>query len=134
MSTYINTQTIQHSLWPAFYGNINHVTLDNNTYRTVLSTTPTMQLVAMSLLPKQEIGTEIHPYTTQFIRIEQGEGIAVIEDKPYLLHDDWSIIIPPGTKHNIINTSLTNPLKLYTIYSPPQHPENHVDKIKPLYD
>jgi len=134
MSTFINTQTIQHSLWPSFYGNINDVTIDNDSYRRVLTTTSTMQLVAMSLLPGQEIGAEIHPYTTQFIRIESGEGVAVIEDKMYQLVDDWSIIVPPGTKHNIINTSTTNPLKLYTIYSPPEHPQELVERTKPLHD
>lgn len=130
MTTYLTTTTISHSPWPAFHGDINKVTVENTAYRNVISTTSTMQLVVMSLAPKQEIGAEIHPYTTQFIRIEKGNGMAYIEDKPYALSDDMAIIIPPGTKHNIVNMSSNSDLKLYTIYSPPEHPQDLVEIYK----
>lgn len=116
-----------------FYGNIKDITLENNYYRQILSTTPTQQLVVMSLLPKQDIGMEIHPYTTQFIRIEQGTGEAIMDNTYCELEDDDVIVIPPNTLHNITNTG-TIPLKLYTIYSPPEHPYNCVDVTKPLHD
>lgn len=109
-----------------FYGNIKDITLENNYYRQVLSTTPTQQLVVMSLKPKEEIGLEVHPYTTQFIRIEQGKGIAIMDDTYCDIEDDDAIVIPPNTYHNIKNTG-NIPLKLYTIYSPPEHPYNRVD-------
>ena len=113
-----------------FYGNINELTNKNNTYRTVLATTPTMQLVVMALLPGEEIGEEIHPYISQFIRIESGTGIAIINGLKLNLQDDMAIIIPPGAKHNIINTSHNSSMKLYTIYTPPNHPLDRVDLIK----
>ena len=116
-----------------FYGNIKELTLENNNYRRVLNTTPTQQLVVMSLLPNEEIGLEVHPYTSQFIRIEEGTGIAIMDDTFYELEDDDVIVIPPNTLHNITNTG-NNDLKLYTIYSPPEHAYNCVDITKPLHD
>jgi mannose-6-phosphate isomerase-like protein (cupin superfamily) len=77
----------------------------------------------MSIPSGEEIGFEKHTNTTQFIRIESGKGIAIVSGKKYLLKDGDAIIIPPNTKHNIIATS-NDPLKLYTIYSPPEHPKN----------
>ncbi len=108
-----------------YYGNINKITENNQYFRRVLSTTPNMQLVVMSLKPKQEIGMEIHPYTTQFIRIEKGNGIALIDNVKYELYDGIAIIVPLNTKHNIINIS-NKPLKLYTIYTPPIHAADEV--------
>lgn len=99
---------------------ITETTINNDNYRWVFSTTDQMQLVFMSLLPNEEIGMEIHPETTQFIRIEQGHGYAIIDGEEFNLKDDVALLIPPGTKHNIINTG-DKPLKLYSIYSPPHH-------------
>ena len=117
-----------------FHGNINHITEDNTYYRRVLETTPNMQLVVMSLAPLEEIGSEVHEYTTQFIRVESGQGIAVINGKYYELSDDVAVVIPLDTQHNIINTSTIEPLKLYTIYSPPNHPKGTLESFKPESD
>lgn len=104
-----------------FYDDIEKITTENNEFRRILTTTPTMQLVLMSLAPKQEIGMETHPHATQFVRVENGYGLAIINGNLYALANDIAVIIPPNTPHNIINTSPEIPLKLYTIYSPPQH-------------
>lgn len=121
------------AIFSNFYGNIKDLTLENIYYRRVLSTTPTQQLVVMSLNPKEEIGLEVHPYITQFIRIEQGKALAVMDDTFYELEDDDVIVIPPNTLHNIANVG-KNKLKLYTIYSPPNHSYNRIDITKPLND
>lgn len=112
------------------YGNIEMETTSNNYYRRVLSTTCTMQLVLMMLRPHESIGQEIHPYTTQFIKVEKGNAIAVVEGKEYMLSPGSFIMIPPGYEHNIINTSKTDALQLYTIYSPPEHPRGKKEKYK----
>jgi mannose-6-phosphate isomerase-like protein (cupin superfamily) len=114
-----------------FTGNLEELTINNNAYRHVLFTDPgKLQLVVMKLKPNEEIGREIHDTTTQFIRIEQGDAIAMIgtvsdpmNDKQINLskHGQDTIIIPQGTYHNIINKSNTD-LHLYSIYSPPEHP------------
>ena len=110
-----------------FYDNLTSITKHNKFYRRVVSTTPTMQLVLMSLKPNTEIGIEIHPYNTQFIKIEQGSGTAIINNIVYDLEEGDAIIIPLNTHHNIINNS-NKPLKLYTIYSPPHHVYNKIEK------
>lgn len=107
-----------------FKGNIEDLTLKNNFYRKVLHTNSHQQLVLMSIHPCQEIGEEIHPNTSQFIRVEDGQGIAYINGKRYRLRDGDAVVIPPKTPHNIINTSKTKELKLYTIYSPLEHPKD----------
>lgn len=84
----------------------------------------------MTLKPGEEIGMEVHPTIDQFIRIEEGEGKAILDGKETKLEDDWAIVIPKDTNHNIINTSKTKKMKLYTIYSPPNHPENTIHKTK----
>ena len=118
-----------------FCENINDLTVNNNYFREVLSTTTTMQLTVMSLNPNEEIGNEIHPYISQFIRVEQGHGLLVIDNEEYCeLHDDSAIIIPPNTLHNIINLSRTKKLKLYSIYSPPNHPSDRIDVNNPESD
>lgn len=104
-----------------FVGNIKNLTLENDAYRKVLFTTITQQLVLMCLLPQEDIGNETHITTTQFIRIESGTGKCVLNGVEYPLKDDSVIVIPPGTHHNIINTSSDTKMKLYTIYSPPEH-------------
>ena len=114
--------------------NIEKETLLNSYYRKVLATTDHQQLVVMSLKAKEDIPMEIHPKVDQFIRIEKGNGKAIIgKDKKeeYELPENTIIMIPAGTYHQIINVSDTDDLKLYTIYSPPNHAPNKIDIIKP---
>lgn len=101
----------------------------NSFFRRVISTSQ-FQLVLMSLKPNEEIGTEIHPTTDQFFRIEEGRAIFVVEDKSYILESGDAITIFAGKKHNVINSSKTNDLKLYTIYVPPAHPPGTVQPEK----
>lgn len=114
----------------SFHTNIEQTTLDNEDYRRVLHTTGNNQLVVMSIEPDDEIGEEVHDTIDQFIRVESGEGKAIIDDEEIELSDGSAIIIPKGSKHNIINTSSEEPLKLYTIYSPPNHPAGTIQKTK----
>jgi mannose-6-phosphate isomerase-like protein (cupin superfamily) len=88
-----------------------------------------MQLVLMSIEEGQEIGREKHQYATQFIRVESGRAKAIVGKNIFILKDGDAIVVPPNTYHNIINTG-KDPLKLYTIYSPPQHNKNTVEKNK----
>jgi mannose-6-phosphate isomerase-like protein (cupin superfamily) len=113
-----------------YHDNIEEATIENKNFRNVIFTDPTLQLVLMSLKPGEDIGTEIHPYITQFIRVEKGDGIAIIEGQTFKLTDGVAVIVPLNSKHNIINTSKYKDLKLYTIYSPPNHPYNRVQKNK----
>jgi mannose-6-phosphate isomerase-like protein (cupin superfamily) len=105
-------------------------TLENPHFREVLFTAPHMQLVVMSLLPGEEIGLETHEDVDQFIRIEAGEGVANLGGKEHALEDGAVVVIPAGTAHNIINTSGSEPLKLYSIYTPPEHPDGTLHKTK----
>lgn len=111
------------------YGNIHEMTVTNEYYRKVVDTTLNQQLVLMSLKSGVEIGKEIHPYNTQFIKIEQGSCMAMIENKYMVLKKDDFILIPPNTLHNIVNNS-PEVLKLYTIYSPPHHDYNKLEYEK----
>lgn len=113
--------------------NIEEMTLQNEAYRYVFATSNQMQLVFMSLVPGQEIGMEVHPEITQFIRVEAGEGLAILNGRNYPLAKDSAVLIPAGTEHNIINTGSTN-LKVYTIYAPPNHPVDRYQVIKPASD
>jgi mannose-6-phosphate isomerase-like protein (cupin superfamily) len=115
----------------AYHSNISDVTESNNYFRRVIATTPNMQLVVMSIKPGEDIGYEIHPYITQFFRIEQGEGVAIVDGVAYNLRKDIALVVPLNTEHNIINTSSTESLKLYTIYTPPNHRYNKIDVTKP---
>lgn len=117
-----------------FHDNIEKLTTNNYNYRQVLYTTNNMQLVLMALKPNEEIGLEVHPLISQFFRIEKGQGKALVNGKEYQLEDGMSLIVPPNTPHNIINTHPFKPLQLYTIYTPPQHPPNTLEKDKPLED
>jgi mannose-6-phosphate isomerase-like protein (cupin superfamily) len=103
-----------------YHVNIEKDTLNNNSFRKVLYTAKNMQLVLMSLKAGEEIGEEIHNDNDQFFRFESGNGKCIINDNEYELIDGDVIIVPAGSKHNIINTG-KKPLKLYTIYSPPHH-------------
>ena len=110
--------------------NIEKKTLNNTNFREVLFTGPHSQLVIMSLKPNEEIGEETHASVDQFIRIEAGDGIAILNDKKHILKDGSSLVIPAKTKHNIVNKSDDKPLKLYTIYSPPEHEDGIIHKTK----
>ena len=105
----------------AFVANIENITLDNAYYRKVLYTTPSQQLVVMNIRAGDTTGEEIHPNTTQFIRIESGFGLAILNDEEFMLKDGVCIVVAAGTRHNIISHT---GLKLYTIYSPPEHDTN----------
>lgn len=113
-----------------FYVDLEQKTLDNNYFREVLYTGKYAQLVVMSLLPNEEIGMEVHPTVDQFIRVEKGAGKAVIDGEEFALKDGSAVLIPAGANHNIINTSTAEPMKLYTVYSPPNHPVGTIHKTK----
>jgi mannose-6-phosphate isomerase-like protein (cupin superfamily) len=110
--------------------NIEEKTLQNDNFREVLYTTQHSQLVLMSLNPLEEIGMEIHEIVDQFIRVESGEGKAILNGEEHTLSDGFAIVVPAGTKHNIINTSYSKKLKLYTIYSPAHHKDKTIHKTK----
>lgn len=101
--------------------NIEQLTIDNTDFRHVLYTGKHSQLVLMSLLPGEEIGLETHHENDQFFRFEAGEGLVKIDGNEYVVGDGSAIIVPSGAEHNVINTSSTEALKLYTLYMPPHH-------------
>ena len=113
----------------AYTANIEKETLENENFRKVLYTAKNSQLVVMSLLPEEDIGVETHQLD-QFIRIERGTGKAVLNGGEYDLSDGSAVIIPAGAEHNIINTSETENLKLYSVYSPPNHKDGIVHATK----
>jgi mannose-6-phosphate isomerase-like protein (cupin superfamily) len=113
-----------------FVIDIEKETLDNGNYRKVLYTAPHLQLVLMSLLPNQEIGSEVHESNDQFIRVEQGTGRCILNGKDYPLQDGVSIVVPQGTEHNIINTG-KDEMKMYVLYSPQHHDVGLTQKTKP---
>ncbi|OGH94527.1 MAG: cupin [Candidatus Magasanikbacteria bacterium RIFOXYD2_FULL_41_14] len=104
-----------------YVANLEKLTEANENFRRVLYTAPHSQLVLMSLLPGEEIGAETHTTHDQFIRVETGAGKAVLNGVEYVLADGSAVVIPAGTLHNIVNTSATDKMKLYTLYSPPEH-------------
>lgn len=112
-----------------FVGNIEDATLENTNFRKVLYTSGHMQLVVMDLLPNEDIGMETHALD-QFIRVEKGTGKAILNGTEYELSDGFAVIVPAGTTHNIVNTSSTASLKLYTLYSPPNHKEGTLHRMK----
>ncbi len=115
--------------------NINKATKNNNNFRTALWTGSHLQITLMNINVGEDIGLEIHPNTDQFIRIEQGQGIVRMGDRKDSLNferrtfEDDAILIPAGTWHNIVNTG-NIPLKLYSIYAPPQHPKGTAQRTK----
>jgi len=113
-----------------FVGNIEEKTLANSFFREVVFTGAHSQLVLMCLKPSEEIGSEVHPNVDQFFRIEKGEGKVVMNDEEHLVKDGDAVVVPAGTQHNVINASVVDELKLYTIYSPPQHPAGTIHKTK----
>ena len=113
-----------------FKTNIERDTLKNRNFRKVIYTGKNSQLVLMSLKPKEEIGLETHPENDQFLRFEGGTGRVIVAGSTYPVKDGDAVVIPAGAKHNVVNTSATEELKIYTIYSPPHHKDGTVHKTK----
>jgi mannose-6-phosphate isomerase-like protein (cupin superfamily) len=113
-----------------YHGNIEDLTLKNSYFRQVLFTGKHAQLVLMSLKPAEEIGMEVHETVDQFFRFEKGQGKVIIDGEEHGVGDGDAVIVPAGSNHNIINTSDSEDLKLYTIYSPPNHPDGTIHKTK----
>jgi mannose-6-phosphate isomerase-like protein (cupin superfamily) len=114
-----------------YVGPIEDQTVKNNYFRQVLFTGKHCQLVVMCLQPGEEIGNEVHPGTDQFFRIEEGEAQFIFNGKEqHTVGNGDAVVVPAGTYHNVINASKTKTLKLYTVYSPPNHPDGTVHKTK----
>ena len=110
--------------------NIERDTLDNDDFRRVLYTGPNTQLVLMTLQPGEDIGLEAHEGHDQFIRVEAGSGYVELNGKRQDLADGSAVVIPSGARHNVVNTSKSEKLRLYTLYSPPEHPDGTVEHRK----
>jgi len=138
-----NSDTNQHIPSMNDYGpepfvvNVEQATKLNTNYRTTLWTGKYLQLTLMSIPPREDIGLEVHPDNDQFLRIEDGRGIAMMgPEKDRLnyqknVHDGYAVLVPAGTWHNIVNTG-TRPLKVYAMYGPPHHPHGTVHKTKEI--
>jgi mannose-6-phosphate isomerase-like protein (cupin superfamily) len=111
-----------------YVNNLERDALENDNFRKVLNTTERSQLVLMSLLPHEDIGEEVHE-VDQFIRIEEGAGQAVLDGEEFDIEDGFAVVVPAGTRHNIINTG-DGEMKLYTIYTPPNHADGIIHKTK----
>ena len=114
---------------PGFVVNIEKATMQNDNFRKALNTAKHSQLVVMSLLPGEDIGAEVHDLD-QFIRFESGRGKVILDGKEHAVEDDWAVVIPAGVEHNVINTSDSEKMKLYSIYSPPEHADGTVHPTK----
>ncbi len=112
-----------------FVENIEELAVNNPDFRRVLYTARNSQLVVMSLRPSEDIGEEVHQLD-QFLRVEKGQGKAVLDGVEHAISDGFAIVVPAGTRHNIINTSPDKELKLYTLYSPPNHRDDVVHATK----
>ena len=113
-----------------FIGDIEKLTLENSFFRQVIYTGSHAQLVLMSLKPGEEIGLEVHNNVDQFFRFEKGNGKVIIDEEEFQVSDGVAVIVPAGSEHNVNNTSDEDDLKLYTIYSPPNHPDKTIHKTK----
>ncbi|MDP2789532.1 MAG: cupin domain-containing protein [bacterium] len=113
-----------------FNQNIEQATLDNTYFRKVLYTAKHSQLVLMALQPGEEIGMEVHADNDQFFRFEAGQGKVLIDGNEHVVQDGSAVIVPAGAQHNVINTSVTESLKLYTLYSPAHHKDGIVRTTK----
>jgi len=114
-----------------YVGRIEQATLKNGYFRQVLFTGKHSQLVVMCLRPSEEIGNEVHQNVDQFFRVEEGTAKFVFNDKDeHVVGDGDAVVVPAGTYHNVINASSDKPLKLYTLYTPPNHPDGTVHKTK----
>ena len=112
-----------------FSENIERLTVENEDFRRVLYTGRHIQLVLMTLPPGCDIGEEVHEDRDQFFRIEEGKGIVYIDGAANAVEDDFAVIVPAGARHNVVNTG-DGPLRLYTIYGPPEHKDGVVHKDK----
>jgi len=112
-----------------YVDDIERATLDNGDFRRVLYTGHNLQLVVMSINPGEEIGEEVHDDRDQFFRVEQGEGVISIDGVDHAVKDDDGVIVPQGARHNVRATG-TSPLKLYTLYGPPEHKDGIVQSTK----
>jgi mannose-6-phosphate isomerase-like protein (cupin superfamily) len=112
-----------------YVGNIETLTEDNDDYRRVVYTGRNLQLVLMALQPGEEIGEEVHETHDQFLRLEAGAGEVVIDGQRTKIAADDAILVPAGARHNVINTG-SEPLKLYTLYGPPEHRDGVVQPTK----
>lgn len=112
-----------------FCDDIERLTVDNENFRQVLYTGQHLQLVLMTLQPGEEIGEEVHEDRDQFFRIEEGQGSIDIDGRENPVMDDFAVIVPAGARHNVRNTG-TEPLRLYTIYGPPEHKDKIVQRTK----
>jgi len=117
-----------------YISNIEKETKENTNFRKVLYTGKNSQLVVMNLNPGEEIGSEVHELD-QFLRIEDGKGVAILDGVEHTIEDDWAIVVPAGAEHNVKNTG-DEPMKIYTIYSPPEHKDGtvHVTKADAMAD
>jgi mannose-6-phosphate isomerase-like protein (cupin superfamily) len=114
-----------------YVGHVEEQTLKNNYFRQVIYTGKYAQLVVMCLQPGEEIGNEVHNTVDQFFRLEEGEAVFVFNGKEkHIVKNADAVIVPAGTYHNVINNSKTKKLKLYTVYSPPNHPDKTIHKTK----
>lgn len=120
-----------HLNYMTFHTNIENDTINNDNYRKTIFTDSIFQLVLMSLKPNENIPREVHKNGDQFIRIEEGKCKIITDNEIIELNKNGSIIIPRGTYHEVINNGDEN-LKLYTLYSPPQHSPNLIQKDKPI--
>ena len=112
-----------------FVDNIEKLTKENDNFRKVLFTGEHMQLVLMTLLPGEDIGLEVHNNVDQFFRVDAGHGKVVMNGQEQEIEDGFAVLVPAGTEHNIVNTG-DEPLRLYTIYAPPNHPDGTVHATK----
>jgi len=113
-----------------YHADIEKETKSNKYFRKVLFTGKYSQLVVMNLKHREEIGLEVHPSVDQFFRFEKGKGKVVIDEDEFEVNANDVVIVPAGSQHNIINISKTEDLKLYTVYSPPNHPDGTIHKTK----
>jgi mannose-6-phosphate isomerase-like protein (cupin superfamily) len=113
----------------AFIGDIEELTEENHHFRRVIYTGRHMQLVLMSLEPGGELGDEVHEGTDQFFRVEEGKGEVWIDGQPSEIESNVAVIVPAGTRHNVRNTG-NKPLKFYTLYAPPEHPDGTIHRTR----
>jgi len=118
-----------------FVVELEKATLENNNYRKVLYTSKRSQLVLMTIQPGDDIGLETHPEHDQFIRVEAGTAKAILGGEEHTLVDGTAVVIPAGIEHNVVNIG-TDELKLYSLYTPPEHPDGtmHATKADALAD
>ena len=126
----LKQDTVRKSTMKGFKSNIEKDALKNGNFRKVLYTSKNLQLVLMSLKPGEEIGSEIHVNSDQFFRFESGKGKCIINENEYTIESGDVIVVPVGSRHNVINTDATKELKMYTIYALPQHKDGIIRSTK----